>query len=487
MKRKIARHPLDPRAAPAWPARAAASIWFNLWRVALVAGFALLLVGLFLRWVFPEKALIVGIIRVPERNPIGVSGDSVANLLFGELKILVADATAMTKLGSRKSGAPSELLLDKLQKPTRVGIEISGISLDRAIAEWRWIREDQSVIDGELLLDGEKMKLHVTTPDGVWESAPFDVSESGLKQGCRDLGLKLFTLYAPDIAGRIYLRDGLRDKSAYVYERWTFREPKSAAAFFGLGLAEGGSRKYEKAVTHLERAAALDGNDPAILDALAIGYATVGEFRKTEATFEAAARISNSPIIAENYAHFLLFSNRYQDALKVLSISIDKNPDDAQLHTSLGLVYDLLNKCKLAEAALRTAIRLDPSDWRPYNHLLACYLRSGRYKEGLEAAEAALARNRDNPDLVFNVGVAMRYNERYTESYSYLTDAFRIAPNYPPTRCELGLTLRLLKREREAAQQFAEAKRLDPEMVPPECGIPINKTYFWGRFEPPSF
>jgi Flp pilus assembly protein TadD len=157
------------------------------------------------------------------------------------------------------------------------------------------------------------------------------------------------------------------ERAAAIFASVISRHDDSAVAHAGLGLARFAQDRYEEARASFERAAEIDGNLPAALDALGVLHA-----------------------IEDDHEAGLQFAQRASQA----------DPRDAHIVNNLGVAYLRESEFTRAEESFRTAILLDPSDPALYNNLGYSLGRQGRYEE----ATAAFRRFGDDAAVHNNLG-----------------------------------------------------------------------------------
>lgn len=118
-----------------------------------------------------------------------------------------------------------------------------------------------------------------------------------------------------------------------------------------------------------------------------------------------------------------------------------------------------------AEAALRAAALTAP-ELPLARFLYGAYLaREGMVEEALEELEAARALDPDDPQIVYELGVARFFDARVEAAADALGESVALEPADPWTRVAYGLVLLEADREEEAAGELSEGARLAPEDV----------------------
>jgi type IV pilus assembly protein PilF len=150
-----------------------------------------------------------------------------------------------------------------------------------------------------------------------------------------------------------------------------------------------------------------------------------------------------------------LQQGNYPLAREKLERSLKQNPKDADVHTSLGLLYDRTGDSKLADKHYREALRLEPNKPDISNNYAIYLCKSGRTDEGVERFLAvAGSKYYRTPEVALtNAGVCLRAAKRLDEAQEKFNGAIRARPNYG----EATVQLASLYLERE---QLADARKV---------------------------
>jgi len=167
--------------------------------------------------------------------------------------------------------------------------------------------------------------------------------------------------------------------------------PGSAKAWQLLGISCFASRDGTAARAHLEHAAALAPDDPAIWDNLGIVCRTAGDHAGARAAFDRAIALSPAAAgIWSNAAGNELEGGNAGEALRLAERALSLGPNVAACWLQLGLVLDRLQRNAEAEAAMRRALRLAPRHPEALLSLSVQLAVQGRLEEACEAASAVL-------------------------------------------------------------------------------------------------
>lgn len=149
-----------------------------------------------------------------------------------------------------------------------------------------------------------------------------------------------------------------------------------------------------------------------------------GEAAAAYEIFTRGLKVSpNNRTLLANAALAALAASRPQDALKHVDVALERNPDDADLHSLRSSALRATNRTNEAVTELQTAMRLAPNDPKfPFN-LGNLYYAAGRKNEAIDAFKEAINRDKTYLRAWFNAGALFYEMGRYDEAIS----AYRIA------------------------------------------------------------
>lgn len=214
--------------------------------------------------------------------------------------------------------------------------------------------------------------------------------------------------------------------------------PGDAAAHESLGVRLLHAGRAAEAMTHLERALAIDPSIPKGQLNLGSAYLAFDDRERAITAFEKAiAAEPRSPTARCNLGSVLLQVGRADEAEAALRKALELQPSYAEAHMGLGLVLKGRGELGKALEHYRAATRLDPT-------LAEAHYNTGNLLAAQGELEAAAAAFRE---------------------------AVRQAPDRAEAHQNLGLALRKLQRRREALPSFEEAARLRDDWAPPILNI----------------
>ena len=158
-----------------------------------------------------------------------------------------------------------------------------------------------------------------------------------------------------------------------------------------LGLAMGGSGRYDEAVAHFEKALQIDRN---FYDGL-VGMGVTLEFqgRLPEAIdyFQAAIRSQpGAPTAHVQLGHVLWKQNSDQAALEEMRRASQLAPKDPDIRADFGLALELVGRIPEAIEQFHEALRMNPNNAEAHANLGLALLASGKPRESIPEFEIAL-------------------------------------------------------------------------------------------------
>jgi type IV pilus assembly protein PilF len=135
-----------------------------------------------------------------------------------------------------------------------------------------------------------------------------------------------------------------------------------------------------------------------------------------------------------------LQQGNYSLAREKLERSLKQNPKDADVHTSLGLLYDRTGDPKLADKHFREALRLEPNKPDISNNYAIYLCKNGRTEEGVDRFMAvAASKYYRTPEVALtNAGVCLKAAKRLDEAQEKFSGAIKARPNYGEATVQLA-------------------------------------------------
>jgi tetratricopeptide (TPR) repeat protein len=212
---------------------------------------------------------------------------------------------------------------------------------------------------------------------------------------------------------------------------------------------------------------------PALYGALAAGRpvdAAVAEARKAVYTVSPLEWATPVLYLRADNAHLFDVTQPAHSATPVSNTAAVAGPDSpdadaessANMHADRGDDLFRQHRHADAEAAYRTALRVDPSLARAYTGLGRAVYRQSRYPEAEAAFREAIRLDPNDVSAHGGLGNLLRFQQRHSEAETACREAIRLDPGNSMAHGHLGLLLSDLERYPEAETACREAIRLDP-------------------------
>jgi Tfp pilus assembly protein PilF len=160
---------------------------------------------------------------------------------------------------------------------------------------------------------------------------------------------------------------------------------------YNLGLAMGGSGRYDEAAAHFEKTLQIDPNFYDGLVGMGVTRPLQGRLPEAFEYFQAAIRSQpDAPKAHVQLALALWKQNRDQAAVEEMRRALQFAPKDADIRADFGLALELVGRMPEAIDQLHEALRLNPNSAEAHNNLGLALLASGKPRESIPEFEAAL-------------------------------------------------------------------------------------------------
>jgi Flp pilus assembly protein TadD len=139
------------------------------------------------------------------------------------------------------------------------------------------------------------------------------------------------------------------------------------------------------------------------------------------------------------------------------------DPKSAEHLTFLGASYTEVDRLAEGIAALRGALRLDPSYWKAHHELGGALFKSGKVPESVAEFQEAARLRPDEPSVQFNLGKTLAAIGSTAAGKAALARALVLNPDFADAHDEVGVLLFAGGQVSEALRHFRKAVELAPE------------------------
>jgi tetratricopeptide (TPR) repeat protein len=269
-------------------------------------------------------------------------------------------------------------------------------------------------------------------------------------------------------ATRVYAEQAQQFKTALK------SQPEDAELHERLGYALIKQNRFEQGMAEYEQAFRLR---PEALDQRsAYGTLLLNCSRYDDAITQFREVLKLAPANAEannGLGEALLRKGRIDEAITQLTQTIKLVPDSARAHANLGIALSLKGRLDEAITQYQEALKLKPDDANVLNNLGLALQSQGRLDEALAQLRRAVELNPAAADAHNNLGMALARKGRLEEANHEFAEALKIKPNDPKAHNNLGLGLSRLGHLDAAVFQFEETLKWTPDSAETHAALGV--------------
>ncbi len=157
----------------------------------------------------------------------------------------------------------------------------------------------------------------------------------------------------------------------------------------------------------------------------------MGEYDEVISTLKKTAKEGNLDSL-KLLASSLEMSERYEEAIKIYNLSIEKNKKDPELWSGLGRCYLKLNDLENSLKAYERAFLISPDNRDVCENLAFICEKMGRYNDALNYIDKAIGIEPDNKYLWNSKGLILKKMEDYNNAKKSFERALKIDPDFKP-------------------------------------------------------
>ncbi|RNF02146.1 putative peroxisome targeting signal 1 receptor [Trypanosoma rangeli] len=232
-------------------------------------------------------------------------------------------------------------------------------------------------------------------------------------------------------------------EAALAFEAVCQKEPENIESWRLLGKTQAENEKDNLAIIALNHARMLNPKDIAVHAALAVSHtnehnvqAALQALRSWLLSQPQYESLGSVPLhegeeaeadldeMDDNY--FYASPSEYRDCRALLNAAVEMNPNDPQLHASLGVLHNLSRRFEEAAMNFRRAVDLNPDDPQMWNRLGATLANGNKPQEALEAYNRALDINPGYVRAMYNMAVSYSNLAQYPLAAKEITRAIAL-------------------------------------------------------------
>lgn len=123
----------------------------------------------------------------------------------------------------------------------------------------------------------------------------------------------------------------------------------------------------------------------------------------------------------------------YDQSLMLLEYCVKLNPNDAECHEMLGMIYGAMSASDVSAKHLEQACRLAPQEWRYRRTLASLYFQAEKNQEAIAVLKEGTRLNPDNSEIWTSLSAIYQREKDYKNSIYALNQVERI--NGPERNC----------------------------------------------------
>lgn len=182
----------------------------------------------------------------------------------------------------------------------------------------------------------------------------------------------------------------------------------------------------------------------------------------------AKVEVKKNPNSAEahDYLGLIYYSiGKHQEAMKAFKQAIKLKPDYAKAHFHLGNFYSMQKMDKEAVEEFKQTIRINPNDALAYQRLCSGYFILGMFNEAVEECKQAIKLKPDLEDAYYWLGATYNIAGMHRNAVEELKQAIRLKPDHAEAHYSLGIAYVSLNDKSSAIEEYKTLKILKPELA----------------------
>ena len=188
--------------------------------------------------------------------------------------------------------------------------------------------------------------------------------------------------------GFTYKDMGKYDDAIQCFNTVIFENPNDVLAYNHLGSIYAEQGNYEKAVESYQKGLKIDQNHPILHLNQAKSYEKLGNVEQAESEYEAALRSKPGWLEAiDGLADLLLNKKKSSDAADLIIQAIRLNPQNASLHSKMGMAHSMQYDFNAAETDYNNALKLEPNNTEVLSALANVYEETGKNDKALSTMQ----------------------------------------------------------------------------------------------------
>ncbi|CAM6083412.1 unnamed protein product [Calypogeia fissa] len=226
--------------------------------------------------------------------------------------------------------------------------------------------------------------------------------------------------------GQELFRRGLLSEAVLALEAEVMKNPENAEGWRLLGITHAENDDDKQAIASMIRARDADPTNLEVLLALGVGH--TNELEQTEALRYLRGWLQHHPRYGSLVSPDPNEPLNHAEVTAMVNRAALMSPEDGDVHTVLGVLYNLSREYDRAIDSFQTALKLKPRDYSLWNKLGATQANSARSVDAIYAYQQALDLKPNYVRAWSNMGIGYANQGRYQESIRYYVRALVMNP-----------------------------------------------------------
>ncbi|XP_023639322.1 peroxisome biogenesis protein 5 [Capsella rubella] len=385
-----------------------------------------------------------------------VSKMSRGELIIDENQVKQASAPGewATEYEQQYLGQPSwadQFANDKLAHgPEQWADEFASGRGQQESTEDQWVNEFSKLNVDDWVDEFAEMPVGESSAD-AWANA-YDEFLNEKNAGKQTSGVYVFSDMNPYVGhpepmkeGQELFRKGLLSEAALALEAEVMKNPENAEGWRLLGVTHAENDDDQQAIAAMMRAQEADPTNLEVL--LALGVSHTNELEQATALKYLYGWLRNHPKYGAIAPPELADSLYHADIARLFNEASQMNPEDADVHIVLGVLYNLSRDFDKAITSFQTALQLKPNDYSLWNKLGATQANSVQSADAISAYQQALDLKPNYVRAWANMGISYANQGMYKESIPYYVRALAMNPKADNAWQYLRLSLSCASRQ----------------------------------------
>jgi tetratricopeptide (TPR) repeat protein len=231
-----------------------------------------------------------------------------------------------------------------------------------------------------------------------------------------------------------------------------------------LGTALQEQKRYDEAIRHHERAAALAPEYAPAYNNLGAALRAVGRVDEAVASYQKALALRpDFPSASFNLANALLAKGESGASVEQFREALKVSPQSVEAWNNLGIALAARKDTGSAIDAFRAALAIDGRSVHAHRNLGNLLIDTGARAEGVTHLERAIALAPSEPEATYDLGTVLLEDQNFAGAAAQFQAALTIRPGWPEAHNNLGIALASQGRIADALTHFERAVQLNPD------------------------